>query len=397
MTQYVLDLVYSLTTCISCFPSSPNLTINSRTFKILSLLGEGGFSYVYLVQDTSGGLYALKKIRCPFGQESVSAAVKEAESYRRFSHPNLISSIDYAVVSESGSRQRTIVGHDENDDDASEKTVYILLPYFRRGNLQDAVNANLVNHKNFPEKTLAKLFLGVCKGVQALHDYKITGPDGGGGNGRGGRGSSSQPLMNGQEDGERGTPRAYCHRDIKPGNVMISDDGLTPVLMDFGSLTPSPTPISSRTQALAVQDHAAETSTMPYRPPELFDVKTGGVIDEKVDIWSLGCLLFCALYGHSPFELATEESGGSLALAICSGAYAFPKPGKVGGRKPGERDVSSGVKEIVSMCLKVEPSERPDISRLMREVERVLEELEEDEDEDLEVLGGGDHARQEGE
>lgn len=64
MAQYFLDLVYSLTTCMSCFPSSPNLTINQRSFKILRLLGEGGFSYVYLVQDNTGQLYALKKIRC---------------------------------------------------------------------------------------------------------------------------------------------------------------------------------------------------------------------------------------------------------------------------------------------------------------------------------------------
>lgn len=64
MAQYFLDFVYSLTTCISCFPSSPNLTINQRSFKILRLLGEGGFSYVYLVQDNTGQLYALKKIRC---------------------------------------------------------------------------------------------------------------------------------------------------------------------------------------------------------------------------------------------------------------------------------------------------------------------------------------------
>lgn len=33
------------------------------------------------------------------------------------------------------------------------------------------------------------------------------------------------------------------------------------------------------------QDIAAERSTMPYRAPELFDVKTGTTLDEKVDIW----------------------------------------------------------------------------------------------------------------
>ncbi|KAI5844311.1 kinase-like domain-containing protein [Tricharina praecox] len=388
MAQYLLDLLYSLTTCISCFPSSPNLTINARTFKILSLLGEGGFSYVYLVRSTSSGsIYALKKIRCPFGRESVSLAVREAESYRQFSHPNLIASVDYAVVTSSGRGGATVVGSDGEGDQA-EKTVYILLPYYRRGNLQDAVNANLVNHTNFPERMLVRLFLGVCEGVRALHEHTVSGPAGEGGAGAGEgagegeeqSGNSSAPLMGGRAPPEAaGTPRAFAHRDLKPGNIMISDDGVTPVVMDFGSLSASPLHITSRTMALAVQDNAAETSTMPYRAPELFDVKTGSVIDEKVDIWSLGCTLFCALYGHSPFELATEESGGSLALAICSGSYSFPQPGRLGGRKVGEKDVSESVKNLVRMCLKIEPAERPDIRKLIAEVQAVVNELEDDE------------------
>lgn len=164
------------------------------------------------------------------------------------------------------------------------------------------------------------------------------------------------------------------------GNVMIDDDGLTPILMDFGSLTPSPTPITSRTLALSVQDSAAENSTMPYRAPELFDVKTGSVIDDKVDIWSMGCTLFCALYGHSPFELATEESGGSLALAVCSGSYTFPEEGRLGGRKPGQKPVSEGIKNIVRMCLRIEPSERPGIGELIKEVEKVIDVLGDDDE-----------------
>lgn len=57
---------------------------------MLRLLGEGGFSYVYLVQDTTTSeLFALKKIRCPFGEESVSQALKEVEAYTLFT-PNSV-------------------------------------------------------------------------------------------------------------------------------------------------------------------------------------------------------------------------------------------------------------------------------------------------------------------
>ena len=37
--------------------------------------------------------------------------------------------------------------------------------------------------------------------------------------------------------------------------------------------------------ALTEKDIAGEESSMPYRAPELFDVKTGRMLDEKVDIW----------------------------------------------------------------------------------------------------------------
>lgn len=72
-----------------CQPSS-TLKINGRTFNIVKVLGEGGFSFVYLAQDTSSGVglelvsssglvefpmlqrqFALKKIRCPTGNEGV--------------------------------------------------------------------------------------------------------------------------------------------------------------------------------------------------------------------------------------------------------------------------------------------------------------------------------------
>ena len=74
---------------------------------------------------------------------------------------------------------------------------------------------------------------------------------------------------------------------------MVADDGVTPILMDLGSCMKARIPIENRSQALMQQDTAAEHSTMAYRAPELFDVKTGTTLDEKVDIWVL-CVLSCS-------------------------------------------------------------------------------------------------------
>lgn len=190
----------------------------------------------------------MKKIRCPFGQESVSLALKEVEAYTLFSpHPNIIASVDYSVSS-------------ANDrSDPGSKTVYILLPYYRRGNLQDAINANLVNHTRFPEKRLMILFLGGARALKAMHQYKVKGGPGGPNAQMKARSVrqagdeadqdakrrakqkkrdeeaeqdqeaiEQEPLMEGEVTRSQagvgeGETRAYAHRDIKPG-TMIRDD-----------------------------------------------------------------------------------------------------------------------------------------------------------------------------
>jgi len=266
------------------------------------------------------------------------------------------------------------------------------------------------------------LFLGVCKALKAMHNYKVQGGPGGATSQkkakrvradatsadqdaeeevqRRGRqkgreqdldSEQQEPLMEGevtisQEGLAPGAPRAYAHRDIKPGNIMIDDDGVQPILMDLGSLAPSPTPITSRSLALAVQDQAAEHSTMPYRAPELFDVKTGSTIDTKVDIWSLGCTLYACLVGKSPFEMRSDETGGSLSLCVLGGDWRFPDEGAGGKKKatnqPGQSEdsgISESIREVVRKCLKVEASDRPDVDELIEIVEGVIEELPEDE------------------
>ncbi|KKK24332.1 serine/threonine protein [Aspergillus ochraceoroseus] len=424
MAQYFFDLLYNFTDCMCCFPSTPQLKINNRSFKMLRLLGEGGFSYVYLVQDkASSELFALKKIRCPFGQESVSQALKEVEAYSLFtSESNIIHSIDHCVSTEPGSKFRSDGG------DPGSKTVYILLPYYQRGNLQDAINANLVNHSRFPEKRLMILVLGVANALRAMHLYRVKSGSGPTRKAKAARregaeaGSEStvrmgkakrrasqlageddsehEPLMDdevtqSQEGVQDGGLRPYAHRDIKPGNIMIEDDGQTPILMDLGSLAPSPIAITSRSLALAVQDTAAEHSTMPYRAPELFDVKTGSIIDTKVDIWSLGCTLYACLVGKSPFEARSEETGGSLSMCVLGGDWRFPdeKSGATKGKgKAGSEEakpdsatfISAPVKEIVRRCLQVEPADRPDIDELIQILKDVIQELPDDDD-----IGGG--------
>ncbi|KUI66132.1 Serine/threonine-protein kinase ppk13 [Cytospora mali] len=402
MAQVFMDLFTSFGNCLNCFPGSPTLKINNRSFKILRLLGEGGFSYVYLVQDTaSSELFALKKIRCPFGAESVAQAMKEVDAYKLFSDTSgIIHSIDYAIASERGGGEMS-------------KTVYVLLPYYRRGNLQDLINANLVNHTKFPEKRLMQLFLGVCRALREMHVYNGAGAPGGAGGermemrvngvdenvaaskGRGKKASQrsgadeddeaeqQRPLMHGNQEGvPEGDIKSYAHRDIKPGNIMIDDNGSDPILMDLGSVAVSPLPITSRSLAIATQDTAAEHSTMPYRAPELFDVKTGAVIDTKVDIWSLGCTLYACLVGKSPFEMRSDETGGSLSICVLGGDWRFPDEGPGGTKKkppvrrtgtgmgagggavgaaPEELVISDPIKEVVRSCLKVEPSERPDM------------------------------------
>jgi serine/threonine kinase 16 len=204
-------------------------------------------------------------------------------------------------------------------------------------------------------------------------------------------------VMAAQDGVAAGNMRSYAHRDIKPGNIMISDNGTQPILMDLGSLAPAPTPITSRAMALQVQDQAAEHSTMPYRAPELFDVKTDTSIDTKVDIWSLGCTLYACLVGKSPFEARSEETGGSLSLCVLGGDWRFPDEGPAEAKRGKQRVVddatapkrddviSDPVKEVVRRCLIVEPAERPDVDQLIEMVEDVIAHLPDDGDAALEM------------
>ena len=177
-----------------------------------------------------------------------------------------------------------------------------------------------------------------------------------------------QPALDGGvEQGSVGELLPYAHRDIKPGNVMIADDGKTPILMDFGSTIKARVYIKTRRDAVAHQDMAAERSSMPYRAPELFDVPTDTTLTEAVDVWSLGCLLYALAYLHSPFETTqTIEQGGSIALAVLNGSY----------KTPSEDPYSEKTREVIKRCIQVKPEDRPDIDQVIELTQAALRGLE---------------------
>ena len=95
---------------------------------------------------------------------------------------------------------------------------------------------------------------------------------------------------------------------------------------------------------------------MPYRAPELFDVKTNTELTEAVDIWSLGCTLYAMAYHHSPFETPqTVEQGGSMAMAVLNGAYKFPDGDQY----------SEAMRQVIRACLATDAKERPAIDALI--------------------------------
>lgn len=141
---------------------------------------------------------------------------------------------------------------------------------------------------------------------------------------------------------------------------MISNTG-KPLLMDFGSAYPAKVTITTKQQAGKQQEIAEEHSSMPYRSPELTQVKVGSILDGKVDVWSLGCTLFAMAFGESPFEYhINKQGGGSLALAILNGQFSFPSATTTSARIT----YSDGLKELVSWMLTVDPTERPSIQQV---------------------------------
>ncbi|MCL6537327.1 MAG: Stk1 family PASTA domain-containing Ser/Thr kinase [Acidothermus sp.] len=142
------------------------------------------------------------------------------------------------------------------------------------------------------------------------------------------------------------------HRDIKPGNIMITRDGQVKV-MDFGIARAVAQSSATVTQTAAV------IGTAQYLSPEQ---ARGEPVDQRSDIYSTGCLLYELLTGTPPFT-------GESAVAV---AYQHVREDPV----PPSRinpDVPPAVDAIVMKALAKNPANRYQSAAEMRtDIERAL-------------------------
>jgi serine/threonine protein kinase len=82
-----------------------------------------------------------------------------------------------------------------------------------------------------------------------------------------------------------------AHRDIKIENVLLSDSNFK--LCDFGSCTTRTFSSSITLQEIRdMETEIAKLTTLQYRAPEMCDLYTKKGLNEKVDTWALGVLLY---------------------------------------------------------------------------------------------------------
>ena len=201
-------------------------------YTITGRLGTGGMGQVYEAVDTRLDRKVALKFLHPVALQETEARERlrfEAQAAARLDHPNI--GIVYAI---------------EETDDGQ---LFIVLAYYEGLTLRQRLEQGPL-----PWREAATLALHVARGLEHAHRAQLV------------------------------------HRDIKPGNLLITPEGKVKIL-DFGLA-------QARQQADGSQMNAI-AGTMAYMAPEQV---RGQAVDDRADLWALGVVLYQMLTGVSPFK-----------------------------------------------------------------------------------------------
>lgn len=304
----------------NAYPPGTKLTVGSHKINITKYISAGGFALVYTCQidppfngATSG---CLKRVAVP-NKWQLNLLRQEVDAMKRLrGNPTIVSYID-SHASRLGSGDGPV---------AQQYEVFLLMEYCSNNGLIDFMNTRLTNKLTEPE--ILVIMRDITLGVAMCHNLQ-------------------PPLL---------------HRDIKIENVLIDDKG-TYKLCDFGSSVgyiPAP---KSEKDLKSVLDDIMQHTTPQYRAPEMIDLSRGFPIDDKLDIWALGCFLYKLCYYTTPFERSSHTTLQHLESLIlhCSSSLRIPH------NQPGLM-FSGRLKNIIRCCLREDPRRRPNAVQLLAEV-----------------------------
>jgi eukaryotic-like serine/threonine-protein kinase len=219
--------------------SSDEPLIGGR-YQLGELLGRGGMAEVREGTDTRlGRTVAIKRLRTDLASDITFQARfrREAQSAASLNHPAIVAVYD--------------TGEEPASDGSGISQPYIVMEFVAGRTLRDILREG---RKILPERALE-----IASGVLSALDYSHRA--------------------------------GIIHRDIKPGNVMLTPSGDVKV-MDFGIARAMSDASSTMTQTAAV------VGTAQYLSPEQ---ARGEPVDSRSDVYSAGCLVYELLTGRPPF------------------------------------------------------------------------------------------------
>ena len=267
-------------------------------YRVVRELGQGGMGTVYLATRADDEYQKEVAIKL------VPAVVDRDELMRRFrAERQIMASLEHPNIA------RLLDG-----DTTTDGIPYVVMEYVRGRPIDQYCKEE---HLAVDDKL--RLFLKVCDAISHAHRNLIV------------------------------------HRDIKPGNILVSDDG-EPKLLDFGIAK-----ILDTSDGPALTRSGMRMMTPEYASPEQ---ARGLPVNTSSDVYSLGVLLNKLLTGALPYDLETREIGG-VEKVICE-----QPPARPGSINPG---IDSELDDIVAMALRKEPERRyGTVAAFAGDIERYL-------------------------